>query len=145
MEHYCAYQDRCHFDVEKKLRDYFIIPEAKDEILLSLMQDNFLNEERFAKSFVRGKFKTKKWGKIKIKHELKHKNISEYLINAGLKEIDDEEYFDVAKSLTQAKLDNTTAKNSYELKSKVINYMQRKGFEYNLVLEITDELIENNY
>lgn len=136
MEHYCAYQDRCHYDVEKKMREFFLIPEAKDEILLGLMDDKFLNEERFAKSFVRGKFRIKRWGKRKIVLELKKRNISEYLIKLGLKEIDDDEYFSTADKLILKKIDLVKANNNFELRKKVITFMLSKGYDYELVSEI---------
>ena len=136
MEHYCAYQDRCHYDVEKKMREFFLIPEAKDEILLSLMSDNFLNEERFAKSFARGRFRIKHWGKKKIIQELKKRNISEYLIKEGLKEIDASEYYTTIETLIEKKKTSVKAKNDYELRNKLISYMLNKGFEYELVSEV---------
>ncbi len=141
MEHYCAYQDRCHYDVENKLREFFLIPEARDEILLGLIQEKFLDEERFAKSFVRGKFRIKYWGKKKIVLELKRRNISEYLINLGLKEIDDNEYFAIADKLTTKKLELVKANNDFELRKKVTTYMVGKGYDYELVIGIIDDNI----
>ena len=70
LVNYCVYQDRCHYEVELKMREFVLIPEAKDEILLYLIQENYLNEERFAKSYARGKFYIKRWGKNKIKQNL---------------------------------------------------------------------------
>ena len=136
MEHYCAYQDRCHYDVEKKMREFFLIPEAKDEILLSLMSDKFLNEERFAKSFARGKFRIKHWGRRKIVQELKKRNISEYLIKEGLKEIDTSEYYTTIETLIEKKKSSVKAKNDYELRNKLITFLLNKGFEYDLVNEV---------
>ena len=136
MEHYCAYQDRCHYDVEKKMREFFLIPEAKDEILLSLMNDKFLNEERFAKSFARGRFRIKHWGKRKIVQELKKRNISEYLIKEGLKEIDTSEYYTTIETLIEKKKTSVKAKNDYELRNKLISFMLNKGYEYELVNEV---------
>ena len=84
LANFCVYQDRCHWDVEKKMREYDLIPEAKDEIFIYLIQNNFLNEERFVKSFVRGRFNQKKWGRNKIKMALKQRQIPEQLIRIGL-------------------------------------------------------------
>ena len=142
MEHYCVYQDRCHFDVEKKLRDFFLIPEARDEILLWLLSEKFLDEERFAKSFARGRFKIKNWGRKKISVELKRRNISDYLINVGLKEIEEEAYYSTAERLIEKKKENITAKNIYELKKKIISYMLNKGYEYDLIKEIISEVVD---
>ena len=84
MEHYCVYQDRCHQEVERKMGEYQLIPEAQEKILLHLMQHNFLNEERFSKSFARGKFRIKNWGKQRIVRELNFRNISSYNIKTCL-------------------------------------------------------------
>ena len=92
MEHYCAYQERCHQEVEKKLNSLGVIQIAQEEIIGHLIQNNYLNETRFAKSFARGKFRAKKWGKNRILRELKMRNISEYNIKKGLEEIPEEEY-----------------------------------------------------
>ena len=135
MEYYCAYQDRCHYDVEKKLREFFLIPEARDEILLGLTSEKFLDEERFAKSFARGRFKIKHWGKKKITQELKKRNISEYLVNKGLEEIDYSEYLTTIDNLLLKKKDTVKAKNDFELRNKLISFMLNKGFEYDLVIE----------
>ena len=97
LENYCIYQDRCHKEVEQKLKEFNLIDQAREMILLSLMKDNFLNEERFAKSFARGKFRIKKWGKKRITNELKYRDISNYNIKTALKEIDEEEYLNTSK------------------------------------------------
>lgn len=141
MEHYCAYQDRCHYDVEKKLREFFLIPEARDEILLGLMQDKFLDEERFAKSFARGKFRIKHWGRKKIVQELKKRNISDYLIKKGLEEIDEGEYFSIAEKLIAKKLNNVKSKNNFDLTNKITTHMLGKGFEYELINEILENTL----
>src|SRR6056300_1914667 len=92
LERYCAYQERCHQEVFKKLSSMHMIPEAIDVITLHLLEHNFLNESRFAKTFVRGKFKIKHWGKRRLTYELKKKDVSKVNINQALAEIDKEEY-----------------------------------------------------
>src|SRR5690606_31482904 len=92
LKRYCVYRERCHKEVESKLKELRMIPEAQAKIIGVLLQEGFLNEERFAKSFARGKFKIKKWGKFRIVRELKNRDISTYNINSALREIDDEEY-----------------------------------------------------
>ena len=87
LEHYCAYQERCHKEVINKLKELGIIPSAIDLIVADLIQNNYLNETRFAQSYARGKFNIKKWGKARILRELKKRGISEYNINVGMKEI----------------------------------------------------------
>ena len=136
LEYYCVYQDRCHQEVEKKLKEYRLIPEARENILLHLMQHNFLNEERFAKNFARGKFRIKNYGKLRIIRELKHRNISEYIIKAALKEIDEEEYLDMANQLIEKKIASINDVNAIKKRKKITEYMLRKGYELNLIQEI---------
>ena len=135
MEHYCAYQDRCHKEVENKLREYSIIPEAREIILLSLLKDNFLNEERFSKSFARGKFRIKKWGKQRIVRELRFRNISEYNIKTALKEINEEDYITTLYSLVDKKNKLVTETNLFKRKKKIADYLLYRGFESSLVYE----------
>src|SRR5690554_3675120 len=92
MENYCAYQERCHKEVEEKLVEMRLIPEAKEKIILHLIENNFLNETRFALAFARGKFRIKKWGKQRISRELKFRNISIYNIKIALEQISFDEY-----------------------------------------------------
>ncbi len=142
LEHFCAYQERCHKEVEKKLTDLRMIPEAQDKIILHLLQHNFLNEERFSKAFARGKFKVKKWGKIKIVNELKFKNISPYNIKTALKEIDTKEYYSTLLKTAKKKLQLIKETNSYKKKNKLYTYLQSKGFESNLISEAVNELLK---
>ncbi len=98
LAQYCAYRDRSQKEVEDKLREMRMIPQACEQIIIELMREDFLNEERFARSFVRGKFRIKKWGKIKITQELKKKEISAPIIKLGLTEIDQAEYLKILES-----------------------------------------------
>ena len=141
MEHYCAYQERCHKEIEQKLYDLNMIPEAKEQIILHLLQYNFLNEERYAKAFVRGKFSIKKWGRIKIISELKFKNISSYNIKSGLKEIDEKDYIKTLQSLAEKKLRLIKESNSFKKKNKLSSYLISKGFETSLVYKVTNSII----
>ena len=141
MEHYCAYQERCHKEVEQKLYDLKMIPEAKELIILHLLQHNFLNEERYAKAFVRGKFSIKNWGRIKIISELKFKNISSYNIKSGLKEIDENTYLKTLQSLAEKKLRLIKESNSFKKKNKLSSYLISKGFETSLVYKVTNSII----
>lgn len=133
MEHFCAYQDRCHSEVEKKLYEYRMIPEAKEKIIVHLISQNYLNEERFAKSFVRGKFNTKHWGKIKIKAALKQRNISEVNIKTAFNEIDAENYLSILTKEMVKKLTVLHENNPWKRKKKTFDYLIQKGFEYNLI------------
>lgn len=135
IEHYCAYQDRCHKEVENKIKEYSLIPEAREMILLSLMKDNFLNEERFSKSFARGKFRIKKWGKQRIVRELKFRNISAYNIKTALKEINEQEYITTLYELVAKKEKLVREENVFKRKKKIADYLLYRGFESNLVYE----------
>lgn len=136
LEYYCVYQDRCHQEVEKKLQEYQLIPDAREKILLHLFQENFLNEERFSKSFARGKFRIKKYGKQRIVKELKYRGISAYNIKTALKEIDDDEYVITANLLIEKKKDSLNESNVIIKRKKITDYMLRKGYEFNLIQEI---------
>ena len=141
LEHFCAYQERCHKEVEKKLYDLNMIPEAKEKIILHLLQHNFLNEERFSKAFARGKFSIKKWGKLRIINELKFKNISNYNIKTALNEIDDKEYLETLHSIAEKKLPSIKETNSYKKRNKLSSFLISKGYESNLVYPISNSLI----
>lgn len=140
LEQYCVYQDRCHKEVEQKMREYNLIPEAKEMILLSLLQDNFLNEERFAKSFTRGKFRIKHWGKQRIVRELKFRDISSYNIKTALKEIDEQEYLKTIYSITEKRNEAISEPNIYKRKRKLIDFLMRKGYENELIYKTVDEV-----
>ena len=130
---YCAKQERCQQDVINKLFELKVYGDEADEILIDLISNDFLNEERFAKAFARGKFRIKRWGKIKIVTELKKRNISEYCINKGLKEITNVEYIDTLQYLIQRQKQKSATKNSFEQKNKIAKYCINKGYESNLV------------
>ena len=123
LEHYCVYQDRCHKEVETKMKEYHLIPEAKEIILLHLVQSNFLNEERFAKSFARGKFRIKCWGKQRIVRELKFKDISAYNIKTALKEIDELEYLNTIYRITKNRNTVIKEENVFKRKRKLIDFL----------------------
>lgn len=141
LEHYCVYRDRCHKEVETKLKEYRVIPEVRELILLSLMKDNFLNEERFAKSFARGKFRIKKWGKQRIVRELKFKDISDYNIKTALKEIDEQDYLATFDDLAEKRLKQITETDIYKKRKKLADYLLYRGWESNLVYTKINELI----
>ncbi len=140
LEQYCVYQDRCHKEVEQKMREYNLIPEAKEMILLSLLQDNFLNEERFAKRFARGKFRIKHWGKQRIVRELKFRDISSYNIKTALKEIDEQDYLKTIYSITEKRNEAISEPNIYKRKRKLIDFLMRKGYENELIYKTVDEV-----
>lgn len=141
MENYCSYQERCHKEVEQKLYELNLIPEAKEQIILHLLQHNYLNEERFAKAFARGKFSIKNWGKVKITNELKFRNISAYIIKSALEEIEEVSYQKTLRKLALKKLKNIKEPNAFKKSNKLSNFLISKGFETDLVYELSKELI----
>jgi regulatory protein len=136
LENYCIYQNRCHSEVEQKLWDTETPPHLHDEVLLHLIQKDYLNEERFAQSFARGKFSLKKWGRNKIKQHLKQKKVSEHCIKKGLQEIDEDKYLETLKYLLEKKKSLVKGKNQYDKNAKVANYLIGKGYESGLVWEM---------
>ena len=143
LEGYCAYQERCHKEVIQKLRDMRMIPAAIDQIVAHLIQENYLNEERFAQSFARGKFNIKKWGRNRIINELKQRNISRFNIKTALKEIDDYNYLETLDKLSKKRLSQITETNIQKRKKKLADYLLYRGWESHLVYQKIKELIPN--
>ena len=139
LEHFCAYQDRCHDEVVTKLYSLKMSPDEIDIIIVKLIEDNFLNETRFACSFARGKHRIKHWGKIRIAAELKHRNISQTLINIALKEISPEEYLATFHALAERNWASIRETNVLKKRKKCCDYMLRRGFESNLVYDKVKE------
>jgi len=134
IEYYCAYQERCHFEVAAKLKSFGLLQVSIDHLILKLMESNFLNEERYARAFVSGKFRIKKWGRIKITNKLKAKNISKNCIEIGLSEINEHEYMDLLNSIVESKwLEKKNNRNEYQFKSQLARYLFSKGFENDLI------------
>lgn len=135
LEHYCSYQERCHDEVIQKLKSLNMIPEAIDAIIFHLIENNFLNEERFATSFARGKFRIKQWGRRRIINELKARNISKYNIEIALKQFDEDEYLNAFNELADKQWVAVNERNMLKKKKKVADFLLRKGFESSLVME----------
>ncbi len=143
IEQYCVYQDRCHKEVEAKLREYQLIPQARELVLLHLFEHNFLNEERFSKSFARGKFRIKKWGKERIVRELKLRDIASANIKIALKEIEEEDYISTLNELVEKKNLSIKESNIYKRKKKLFDYLKYRGYETDLIMEVINEVIKN--
>ncbi len=139
LQHYCAYQDRCHQEVRSKLLDLGMRGYDLEDIMASLIIDKFLDEERYARSFVRGKFRIKKWGRVKIKQELWSKHLTPYCLKKGFEEIDEEEYEATLISILNKKNKLLREKNPYERKGKLARYAIGRGFESHLVWHILNE------
>lgn len=140
LQYYCSYQDRCHKEIKEKLKSFKISSEELNEIVSNLIKDNYLNESRFSKSFVRGKFNIKNWGKVRIVNELKLRNISIYNINLGLKEIDDQDYINKLEDIFNKKLSSLRNLNSNLKKKKIISYLLYRGWESNLIYSKANEI-----
>jgi regulatory protein len=144
LRDWCAYQERCQKEVVDKLYEWKINSEKTHEILANLISEGFINEERFACTYVRGKFRIKKWGRLKIRSGLKQREISEYSIRNGMREIDEKEYRNTAKSLLDKKWNSIKSKNTWEKKGKVMNYLMAKGYEQDLIMEWINEMENDN-
>ena len=133
-QHYCAYQERCHQEVKNKLYELGCNTDTVNEVMVRLIETNFLNEERFAKAFAGGKFRTKKWGRLKIKRELTARKISDYCIKAAMKEIDDKDYWECLVQLIEKKL---PVKSYWKEQQKITTWLMGRGFELDLIKEAT--------
>ncbi|WP_306619062.1 regulatory protein RecX [Chryseobacterium ginsenosidimutans] len=138
LVNYCVYQDRCHAEVEQKMKEFLLIDEAKEEIMLYLLKENYLNEERFTRSYIRGKFYIKHWGKTKIKINLKQKQISEKLISKCFDEIDEDDYEKTIRKIYEDYSSKQKGLKEYQKKSKTIKYLMGRGFEYEKIIDILD-------
>ncbi|HLW62949.1 MAG TPA: regulatory protein RecX [Flavobacterium sp.] len=139
LEYYCSYQDRCYKEVVSKLKMLGMYQTAIDHIVQELVQNNFLNEERFAQSFARGKHKFKGWGKRRIEQELKFREISAYNIKTALKEIETD-YFSNFYSLAEKKWQTINEPSFIKKKRKWIDFLMRKGYESHLIFETLRDL-----
>ena len=140
LENFCAYQERCHVEVHEKLRSFALSENERNQVMVHLIEHNFLNEERFASLFTISKFHQKKWGKIRIKNELKARKISDYLISKSLKEIPSEEYYETFQVLSEKHWENLTETNLLKKRKKFCDYLLRKGWESDWVYEKVKEL-----
>ncbi|MFC4738621.1 regulatory protein RecX [Flavobacterium ponti] len=143
LEYYCAYQDRCHQEVYQKMFSFNLTSNEKEEVMVYLINNNFLNEERFAQSFVRGKHNYKKWGKTRITNELKARNISSTIIKIALKEINDSLYFEAFEELANKHWETISETNLMKKRKKFCDYFMRKGWENELIYEKVKELEKN--
>lgn len=138
--HYCAYQERSHKEVRNKLYGYGLWGSEVEDLLTRLITEDFLNEERFAKSYAGGKFRMKKWGRKKIERELESHGLTARCINIGMKEIDEQDYREALASLLEKKWASIEEENLFKKKDKVARYAIMKGFEPDLVWGIIKEI-----
>ena len=135
LEYYCVYQERCHKEVIAKLRTLGMIPSVIDKIISELIKADYLNETRFTQSFVRGKFRIKKWGKNRILQELKVRDISSFNIKLGMKEISDDNYQKTFYELFEKRRREVKQLTKTEQKKKIFSYMSYRGWENSKVYE----------
>ena len=140
LRQYCAYQERSHYEVVQKLWELGIRKAEHDEIVSSLIEDDYLNEERFAIHYAGGKFRMKDWGKKKIYYGLKEKQISDYCINKALKAISQEDYLKTLYSLAEKKYESLKGEQYLIRKKKTIDYLLQKGYESELVTKAVQEI-----
>jgi len=133
LKHYCGYQERCHSEVREKLYKLEVSKKDHDAIIASLIEEGYLNEERFAIAFAGGKFRIKQWGKLKIQNALKQKRVSDYSINKALKQIKNNEYRATLKKLAEEKYTSLKDEQWMVRKTKTIDYLLQKGFEMELI------------
>jgi regulatory protein len=136
---FCAYQERCISEVQEKLEELVATAEEINTTIEELIREKYLDEERFAQIYAGSKFRTKKWGKLKIKYMLKQKKVPTNLINKGLSSINGEEYYETIKALALQKKQELRDKFT---KAKVYNYLIAKGFESDLVQMAINEVEE---
>lgn len=142
--HYCGYQERSHAEVKEKLYSFGLRKQEVEESLSQLIEENYLNEERFAIQFAGGKFRMKQWGRIKIKYELKQKQVSEYNIKKAMKEIGEDDYGRILKKLAEKKWSALKGEgvNLFVKMSKTTDYLLQKGFEPELIRQAIAKLKE---
>lgn len=142
IQRYCAFQDRCHQEVRAKLLSMGLRGPELEDIMASLITDRFLDEERFARSFARGKFNVKQWGRVRIVAELKFRNISAYCIEQALAEISPEAYAAQLAGLLQKKAAQTPdfQAHDFQARQKIAAFALRKGYESDLVWEAIEQL-----
>ena len=142
LKHYCTYQERSHYEVKQKLYELGVRTNDHDEIIASLIDEDYLNEERFAIQFAGGKFRMKQWGKKKILYALREKKVSDYSIKKALAEINEDDYLVVLKKLAEEKYNLLKNEQPMDRKKKTIDYLIQKGYEYENVNNILSSLTE---
>lgn len=140
LRHYCAYQERCHNEVKYKCIELGLRGDEIEAAIAELISDNFLNEERFARAFAGGKFRTKQWGRKKILQELKQRQVSAYCIKKGMEEIDDEDYDKTLTGLAARKYASLKSEQYLKRKYKTMQYLLQKGYEPELIQDIVEQI-----
>jgi regulatory protein len=142
LEALCAYQERCQFELDQKLISWGFNEEDRNALLADLISNRYLDEERFALAFVSGKFRIKKWGRIKIRAHMKQKRISDHSIKKGLAQIDPDEYWNTLVDQARKKVSELKKpEHKWQKKARIIRYLQSRGFEMDLSQDAADEVL----
>ena len=137
IKQYCVYRERCHSEVKEKLYSLGLYKNDVEQLMAQLIEENYLNEERFAIQYAGGKFRMNQWGRVKIQHALRQKQVSEYSIKKGLKEISESDYKKTLEKLAAQKLKALkNEKNIFIKKRKLQDYLLQKGYESELIKEV---------
>ncbi len=140
IKSFCAYQERSHKEVTEKLYSYGLFSKDVEQIMAELIEENFLNEERFAVAYAGGKFRVKQWGRQKIKYELKQRGVSSFCIKLALKEIEETDYLSTLFSLACKKWESLIKEQFYSRQAKTSSYLVTKGYEQHLIIEVIERL-----
>lgn len=142
LEALCAYQERCQFEIDQKLISWGFYQDERNQLIADLISNRFIDEERFASAYVSGKFRIKKWGRIKIRTSLLQKHISKFSIEKALNEIDRDEYYQTLLGLAvKKKKDLSKEKDSWSKKVKLMRFLQSKGYENDLIHDVAESVL----
>ena len=145
IRHYCGYQERCHAEVKEKLYSFGLYKQDVEALVATLIEENYLNEERFAQQFAGGKFRINQWGRKRIEYELKQKKVSDYCIRKGLKEINDTDYRETLLKLAENKCEQLVdERNVFTKRKKLSDYLLQKGYEYNYITEVVASVLNKD-
>ena len=145
IRHYCGYQERCHAEVKEKLYSFGLYKQDVEALVATLIEENYLNEERFAQQFAGGKFRINQWGRKRIEYELKQKKVSDYCIRKGLKEINDTDYRETLQKLAENKCEQLVdERNGFTKRKKLSDYLLQKGYEYNYITEVVASVLNKD-
>jgi regulatory protein len=140
IRHYCAYQERCSYEVDQKLTQWKVSPARIKKIRHVLLEEGFIDEQRYARIFVRSKFHINKWGRLKIRYELKSRAIPEMLISKALEEIGEDDYLNTIRDLVRKKKSEINSGKYLNIREKIITFVTGKGFEFDLITKVLTEL-----
>ena len=140
IQRYCAYQERCSHEVYQKLVEWKVPPDNISEIVAHLTEEGFLDDGRFACIYVRSKYHIKKWGRTKIRYELKNRNIPEKIVQRAMEEINEEDYLKTIRELILKKMSEINSAKHLNIREKIITFVTGKGFEFDLISKVFTEL-----